>query len=188
MAGWNQTSKLINGLLRFVAVGGVTTAAIVAPNSIQLFEKPLQNYLKKLDEKDREKELLRLVRYSRSKGLISDNYQHGLQITDIAKKRLKSFELTDLQITRPITWDGHWRIVFYDIPEHKKSGRDALSSKLRQLGFYQLQRSVWIHPFPCQEEISEVALAYGVASYITLLEAASIQNKKRLEAIFCDVL
>lgn len=40
-------------------------------------------------------------------------------------------------------WDGKWRVVIWDIPEKRRMARDLLRYKLKQLGFSQLQKSIW---------------------------------------------
>lgn len=182
------TTQLMNSLLRTIAVGGLTTVAILAPNAISSLDKPLKYYLKSLDKKQRRQEMMRLLRYGRQQGLVSESYQHGLSLTEKATKRLQGLDIETVTIHSPKRWDGLWRIIFYDIPETKKTGRDALSLKLRSLGFYQLQRSVWVHPFPCHDEILFIASSYGVESYVTIIEAKTIQNIQRLEAIFSDLI
>lgn len=184
----NNTSLLIDSLLRSIALGGLIATSLLAPNALKVLDKPLQDYLKKLDSKERESEMRRLLRYTGYQGLTAGNYEHGLKLTDKAIERLERVDLDNLVIAKPHKWDGQWRIVFYDIPEHKKTGRDALAAKLRNLGFYQLQRSVWVHPYPCHQEIEAVAAAYGVHSYLTLIIATNIQNQTRLLDIFADIL
>jgi phenylacetic acid degradation operon negative regulatory protein len=44
------------------------------------------------------------------------------------------------------SWDGRWRIILFDIPEHKHSWRIKLLRQLRAAGFGYLQNSVWITP------------------------------------------
>lgn len=183
-----ERSKIIDSLLRTFAIGGITTATLLAPGAAIALDKPLSKLLDSLDKKERQQEFRRLLRYARYQGLITDHYQHGLKLTAKAMARLDKLDIEAVKITIPKKWDGLWRIVFYDIPEHKKAGRDALSLKLRQLGFYQLQRSVWVHPHPCEKELSAVALVYGVHSYLTLVTATTIQNQSRLLNIFSDII
>ena len=40
-----------------------------------------------------------------------------------------------------------WRLVILDIPE-KKRRESRFWKKLKDMGFYQCQKSAWIHPFP----------------------------------------
>lgn len=50
-------------------------------------------------------------------------------------------------------WDGKWRIVMYDVPEEEKRKREYLRRKLVELGFKQLQRSVWVSPFDVLDDV-----------------------------------
>lgn len=53
-------------------------------------------------------------------------------------------------------WDGKWRVVIFDIPEKKRKRRDDLRDQIKGLGFGMLQESVWISPFPIEEELVEL--------------------------------
>lgn len=147
----DATSAIIDGLLRIGAFGTITFAALAAPNAISALDKPLDRLLRKLDDRSKERELRRVARYMRQQGLLAqtpDNYEHGLVLTDLGKMRLQKSTYENLKIPKPPKWDDRWRIVFFDIPEGKKSARNALSLKLKALGYQQLQKSIWIHPYP----------------------------------------
>jgi DNA-binding transcriptional regulator PaaX len=176
----NETSEAIDALLRGLTVGGLTLTMLLLPGTLVAFDKPLQRYFDKLDKEARERELRKMVGYMRRQNLIADNYEHGLHITDKARKRLAKADLDNLQIPTPEKWDKTWRIVFYDIPEKRRDARQILSNKLYLLGLHQLQRSVWIHPFPCEEIIQAIASAYGIDKYITYIEAKHINNQPAL--------
>jgi len=53
-------------------------------------------------------------------------------------------------------WDKKWRIIIFDVAENKRSSRDFLRSRLKWLGFKELQKSVWIFPYDVQKEIEEL--------------------------------
>ena len=42
--------------------------------------------------------------------------------------------------------------------------------QLKDLGFIQFQKSVWIYPYPCEEEILFVADFYGVRKHVEILQ------------------
>ena len=80
------------------------------------------------------------------------------------KKRQRLFKLTQKGLLRLLskfpqikfhnrTWDGLWRVVIYDIEETSRTLRNLLRSKLRQLGFNLVQRSVWFSPYPIENEL-----------------------------------
>ena len=183
-----DTSYLIDGLLRFITISGITASAILAPNAVRLFDKPLQKYLKKLDEQQRQSKLRKALTYMKYNQLIAEDYEHGLSLTPKARQRLEKLSFDEITIPKPKTWDKKWRIVFFDIPENHKSNRDAFAAKMRQLGFKVLQRSVFIHPFHCREEVARVAMHYHVRKYISYIEANNIDNEAVLKRRFKSIL
>ena len=54
---------------------------------------------------------------------------------------------------RPKVWDKKWRIALYDVPTGERLKRDAIRAALQRIGFFQLQKSVWVYPFDCGKEI-----------------------------------
>lgn len=100
------------------------------------------------------------------------------------KKLLLKYKFDELEIGKSKEWDGKWRIVVFDIPEKKKLARNVLREKLRRLGFYQLQKSVFVHPFECQREIELVARAYEVEPYLYFVRAEYIDNQAKIQQKF----
>ena len=172
-----MTSELVDAVLRFSLTAGALAAGMVLPNALVAIEKPLGKYFKHLDRKQREREAQRIIRYMKYQGLLVGDYEFGLQISKKGKKRLEELDFDSLKIPTPTRWDHLWRLVFYDIPEHHKLGRDTLTAKLRELGFFQLQRSVWIHPFPCREVIEKVTSAYMLEPYVSYIETRHLDNQ-----------
>jgi phenylacetic acid degradation operon negative regulatory protein len=68
-------------------------------------------------------------------------------------------------------WDGHWRLVLFDLPLGQDSARDRLRLYLRKQGFGYLQQSVWISPDPLQGEKDILAGSKADVESLLLLEA-----------------
>ena len=51
----------------------------------------------------------------------------------------------------------------FDISQVKKIYREAFRGKLKELGFYQFQKSVWAHPFDCRPEIDLLRTFFGLS-------------------------
>src|SRR3989339_202129 len=62
----------------------------------------------------------------------------------------------DLEKFSRKAWDKKWRVVIFDVSEKHRWRRDDLREKLRGLGFGMLQESVWISPFPIEDELTEL--------------------------------
>ena len=101
-------------------------------------------------------------------------------LSDYGKKLAQTFSLDVLKIKIPKDWDGNWRIVIFDIPEPLKKVRDSLRMHLKNLGFLELQKSVFIHPFPCVKEISYIVEFYNITKFVRIITANSIDNEPEL--------
>lgn len=81
-------------------------------------------------------------------------------------------------------WDGLWRVVSFDIPEKYRNGRDALRIKLRKIGFYKLQQSIFITPYKCEEELRDLVKYFKLEKYVRIGTLQWIDNEKDLKDIF----
>jgi len=81
-------------------------------------------------------------------------------------------------------WDGKWRIVVFDIPEKKKGVRNALRRKLKELGFYELQKSVFVFPYECGNEIEFIVEFFELRPYVRTGVLEKIDNTTHLKRIF----
>lgn len=188
MARNDTTSAIVDNILKILMTGGTLSIGIMLPGMAQVLEEPVLNALKKLDKRAREREMRRIVSYMKAQELIKGNYDHGITITDAGRKRASLSEFKNLSIAKPKKWDRKWRLVMFDIPEKRKQGRDMLTRKLKDLGFRQLQRSVWIHPFPCRQEIEAVTYNYRIDRFTTYLETDHIDKDHLLKNKFSNLL
>lgn len=100
------------------------------------------------------------------------------------EQRFRRSFIDEVVIKNPKKWDGKWRLVIYDLPIRFKKARNAFRWKLKDLGFFQFQKSAWIYPYPCEGEILFVADFYGVRNYIEILEINKVLSDKKLKAHF----
>ncbi len=105
-------------------------------------------------------------------------------LSEQGKERVLQFKIGQLALPKLKHWDGHWRIVLYDIPEKKKPAREALREKLKELGFYEWQKSVFIYPFPCRDEIDFLTEFFEIRSYVRYAELSNPTNEAELKLHF----
>ena len=89
-----------------------------------------------------------------------------------------------MNIKRPEVWDKKWRIVIFDIPEKHKRAREAMRGHLKRLGFYKLQKSVFLLPFQCKNEMDFIIEYYNIRPYVRLILADNVDNEFHLRKIF----
>ena len=76
-------------------------------------------------------------------------------------------------------WDGKWRVLIFDIPQELHNKRNIFRAKLRALGFYMIQKSIFVFPYPCAEEISECCNRLGIVDYVDIITAENLGGKEK---------
>lgn len=113
------------------------------------------------------------------------NRQLYISLTERGRKKAKIFQIDNLKIKRPRKWDKKWRLIIFDIAELKKTYREAFRGKLKELGFYPLQKSVWVFPFDCRAEIDLLKEFFGLSEKeIGFVLAEKIDSDNKLKKIF----
>ena len=115
---------------------------------------------------------------------IKENTNKSYSLTSKGEARLRDILIEDIEIKNQRKWDGKWRLVMYDFPIRFKKARNAFRWKLKDLGFFQFQKSVWIYPYPCEDEILFVANFYGVRKHIEILEVGKILDDRKIKLYF----
>ena len=100
------------------------------------------------------------------------------------KKRILKYDLDNMKINKPSKWDGYWRIVVFDIPEDEKKARSALRVKLKDLGFYPMQKSVFVYPYDCKDEINFISEIFDIKPYVRFIIAKDIDISLNLKHKF----
>ncbi len=107
-----------------------------------------------------------------------------LVLSKEGKRVTLSYDLDRTKISIPARWDGKWRIALFDVPEGKKKIRDALRGHLKRMGFYEFQKSVFVHPYPCMKEIDYLTEFYDARRYLRFITATEIDNELQLKKHF----
>lgn len=180
-----ETAKIIDSVLKTLVITGMAGSLIIAPNAVQLGDVAL----KKLEKRSRARQAAPLLNYLAKQQLVTvtqlPNGMLAATITQKGKKRALQADFDSLSIVKQKRWDAKWRLVMFDVAERKKAARRALSAKLRSLGFYQLQKSVWAHAYPCSVEIELVRQALEIGPEdITLVESDYLNREAELKRFF----
>lgn len=74
-------------------------------------------------------------------------------------------------------WDSKWRIVIFDIPQELHYARIKFGRKLKNLGFFMLQKSVFVFPYPCTEELGNICADMEISDYVDVIVAEDVGFK-----------
>ena len=182
----HNRGELAKEILLMIAAGVAIPAALLMPN-IPIALRPLVKLLSGECHTSQTQNFTNSISYLKRKHLVSlaeKDDQQILTLSEAGKKRVLQFNLDQIEIARPRKWDWNWRIVIFDIPEKRRRGREALRSKLKQLGFHQLQKSCFIHPFDCKSEIDFVSEIYEVSPYVNFIVAREVEGAHQLQKVF----
>lgn len=125
----------------------------------------------------------KLVEYKESgDGLVT------IIINNAGKKKALTYEVDEMKIGVPKKWDKKWRLVIFDIPTYLKRARETLRAHLKYLGLYRLQKSIFVFPYECKDEIDFLVELYDLRPFVRYIVAESIDNELHLKQIFKHIL
>jgi DNA-binding PadR family transcriptional regulator len=95
-------------------------------------------------------------------------------LTEDGKKILLEVEDRLAIFQKP--WDKKLRLVFFDIPERKRSWRNWLRSELSALRFQKIQESVYVGKSPLPKSFYEEINQQGMNKYIFVITAGTFNK------------
>ncbi len=170
-------------VLKSLLALGIVGLATLAPNALQII-KLFQN---DKDYKYRKYNLNKKIFLLQKQGYIyfvTRNGQKFVTLTPKGKKEVDKYLLGDLQIKKPKKWDKKWRIVSFDVKNTRTPLRNLLRHHLRRLGFVQYQKSIWIHPYDCEEIIIMMKSYFKFGKEVMYIVAEHLENDKDLQKHF----
>jgi hypothetical protein len=170
--------------LLILLAGGVALGLARNPRSQRYIFKTIHYDLREVDKRY----LMKIVNEFKEDRLIdyheNENGIVEIVLSEKGEKKVLEFDIDKIKITKPLRWDGRWRIVFFDIPEKRRSERNILREKLKELGFEELQKSVFIHPFPCLNEINFITEYFQLRNLVRYGEMINISNEEEYRLKF----
>lgn len=186
--------KFESGQMKDIVVAGIVLATLVAgititPNFpivlgvlMKLLEKkekgPVSKNKVKRVLKDLEKKKVLRIEEKGGEAIV---YIKNLFHTSVAKYSLKS--LLELKLKKR-KWGGKWVLVIFDVPESQKNKRDYLRRFLSRVGFYSYQKSVYIFPYECKEEVALIKKIVEGGKYIKYVLADEIEDEPAIKRHF----
>ncbi len=107
-----------------------------------------------------------------------------LILSDAGKTRALRYQFDTMRLRKPSHWDGRWRVIAFDIPEKQKNAREAFRAHLRQLGLLELQKSIFVTPYPCRDEIEFLIEFFHLRPFVRQLTATEVDTDFHLRRRF----
>ncbi len=182
---WEPPGLIQNKIAKNILLGlGITAGAVLFALSPYGLHYLVKGALKQaFYKKDFDREIKRL----KKKNFVSlTKTPEGwfVRLTKKGRRGLSKYKLQEIQFPSKKPWDRKWRLYIFDIPEKYRSGRDLLREKLKELGMFNMQRSVLVYPFDCREQLTFIADYYGLSEYSTYVETNFMDIDKELRKYF----
>ena len=177
-----QRNNCRNILLETLKVGGILTIVFVAPGAAPTILKPFIHNGRY--NKSKLKDTLRYMEKNELIGFSGDEASITLTLKEKGNIKALKYNIDELSIPRPKKWDGKWHVVIFDVPEKYKLVRHVLKNKLDELSFKQIQKSVYIHPFPCEDIIEMIRSVYGIRPFVKTMTAINIEDESKLRKYY----
>jgi hypothetical protein len=171
-----KAAKLVLGLL---AVTGALTIALVAPQVFVLFDKAGRRmFISRKDFNYARRDL------QRQRCIIPLDASGRLIISKKGRERALRNMYNNLQIHKTDAWDGLWRVVAFDIPERKKDERDDFREELKRLDMLQVQKSLFVSPYPCEQELQFLISVFYIDAYVCFFTTDALYPDKKAKEYF----
>ena len=160
--------------------------------SLPLFESPYQ-HIRRLHREAtgapgpamwRYNRAIRYLNYRKLLKIATEGDRTFLKLTKKGKLNGLLQRVAEAGKGKPKKWDEKWRLITWDIPESSHLQRNHLRRFVKNLGFHQLQKSVFIRP----HEIPGDAVTYleesGLIKFIRFMRVDRMDNDKVLQRKF----
>ncbi|MDP3740837.1 MAG: hypothetical protein Q8R08_00740, partial [bacterium] len=173
-----ETAKTVSGVILAVLLGaGIIALTAVAPNIFVALDKIFGSTSggNRWSKSPRNKtKVTKAIYYLKSQGNIKltrkgDDFL--VEITQKGRKKTRKFQFDGLELERQKKWDHRWWMVIADVPLKYRRNADLFREKLKELGFYRLQKTVWFYPFDMRDEIDFVSAYYHLSNFVSSMRS-----------------
>ncbi len=180
--GARRLGQVERAILGAVAVAGVLSLAVVAPNTLALLKYiPSDKY--KFGHRTRiaayrlaEKGLIIFVERGGKKSM--ELTARGEEMVRIEKAKLAFSQ------NRPKRWDTRWRMVIFDIPERRRRVRDQFRITMQEIGFLKIQDSVWVYPYDCEDLVTMLKVELGLGGSVVYAIVERFEDERTMRKHF----
>ncbi|MEK7070972.1 MAG: CRISPR-associated endonuclease Cas2 [Patescibacteria group bacterium] len=181
--------EITETILKLIGVGLIVGGSIVAPNlpiAVYAVIKGIEDLKKRPVSRKKVIRSLEILEKKEVIAFIEKDKEIFVKVRDVWNAKILRYsiqQLIDFKLKQK-KWDGRWFMVFFDVPEKQRNKRDQTRKLLRQLGFYQYQKSVYIFPYECKEEIKLIKRIVEGASYMKYVIVSELEDESKLKKYF----
>ena len=112
-----------------------------------------------------------------------ENGTAQVKITEFGEKRLLVYDLEKIQLSEA-NWDGKWRLIIYDVKKAKRTNSETFRRAILKLNLLKLQKSVYLTPFKCEDEIEYLRQLFDIGTEVQILTVGKLENETAYRRYF----
>lgn len=180
-------------IIYLLGMGSLLVASILMPGlgyTARIIERAKRSYDWEKSQKEWRKFNPHILKFNLKRlkeqkvvEIVKENGQEIIKLTKKGHTKYLKFKLEELSL-KSKSWDGKWRIVIYDISKFKKSQTNAFRYILKYINFLPLQKSVYLTPYPCEEQITYLREYFGIGDEVLFIRADKIENEEIYKKYF----
>ncbi len=155
------------------------------PVSVETIKKSAEKaILREYEGKNPDYAINRSIKNMISDGLVETfNSEHSqyFRLTPLGKQKLNNITLEAEGSLVSTQWDGYWRMILLDLPEDRKSEREALRYLLKKAGFICIKNSVWISMYPYENLFTNIKKDLGLTTEMMIIVTDKIDKETEEE-------
>src|SRR3989344_4670549 len=173
-------------VLMLLGAGTFLAASIIFPG-LPMAAKPFIDAAKEAERNKRQKEwekynlwrLRQMIKRMQKSKYVEIKEEKGtaqVKITEFGKKRLLVYDLEKIQLSEA-NWDGKWRLIIYDVKKAKRVNSETFRRTLLKLNLLKLQKSVYLTPFKCEDEVEYLRQLFDIGTEVQILTVGKLENE-----------
>ncbi len=192
----NQIAKIdpkVKNILLLLAAGTFIAASIIFPG-LPIIAKEVLKAKQSSNWEKRQKEwkkyntwrlrqVIKRLEKQKFVEIVNINGETVVRISDRGKQKVLKYDLDKMKLDQS-NWDGKWRIITYDIATAKKWQREIFRQTLKKMNFLKLQKSVYLTPFRCIDEIEYLRQVCGVGDEVVIITVQGIEKEQAYKEYF----
>ncbi len=154
--------------------------------SFDFLKKEVEKTIKDLHTSKNKPEyaISRSIKNLTTDGLVEcfqSDYQPYYRLSNEGKKRVNNNAIDNDTTLISNDWDGYWRIIILDLPEDRKSEREALRYLLKKAWFICIKNSVWISMYPYENLFTNIKNDLNLTTEMMIIVTDKIDELTKKE-------
>ena len=129
------------------------------------------------------RQMIKRMQKSKYVEIKEENGIPQVKITEFGKKRLLVYDLEKIHLSET-SWDGKWRLIIYDVKKAKRVNSETFRRTLLKLNLLKLQKSVYLTPFKCEDEIEYLRQLFDIGTEVQIPTVGKLENEVAYKSYF----